>query len=72
VRQRRYIVTDVVRSAAIGPSRNGEPAQHLVTLTSVDDEGLGEELQVIWELEPGACVHEKATGSDVLLNERRA
>ena len=59
VRQRRYIVTDVVRSAAIGPARNGEPVQHLVSLTSVDDEGLGEELQVIWELEPGAQVHEK-------------
>ncbi len=59
VRQRRYIATEVVRSAAIGPSRNGEPVQHLVSLTSVDDEGLGEELQVIWELEPGARVHEK-------------
>jgi hypothetical protein len=28
-------------------------------LISSDDEGLGEELQVIWELEPGAKVHEK-------------
>ena len=28
--------------------------QHLVTLASVEDDALGEELQVIWELEPGA------------------
>ncbi len=33
--------------------------QHLVTLTSVEDDALGEELQVIWELEPGARVIEK-------------
>lgn len=33
--------------------------QHLVTLASVEDDVLGEELQVIWELEPGAYVHEK-------------
>jgi hypothetical protein len=32
--------------------------QHLVTLSSVEDDALGEELQVIWELEPGACVYE--------------
>lgn len=59
VRQRQYVVTDVVRSAAIASSRNGEPVQHLVTLTSVDDEGMGEELQVVWELEPGARIYEK-------------
>ena len=33
--------------------------QHLVTLSSVEDDGLGEELQVIWEIEPGARAHEK-------------
>lgn len=31
-----------------------------MTLSSVEDDGLGEELQVIWELEPGACAYEKA------------
>jgi hypothetical protein len=30
-----------------------------VLLISIDDEGLGEELQVSWELEPSAKVHEK-------------
>lgn len=36
-----------------------EPSQHLVMLSSVEDDALGEELQVIWELEPGAYVHER-------------
>ncbi|HQZ71357.1 MAG TPA: hypothetical protein PK826_08545, partial [Anaerolineae bacterium] len=34
--------------------------QHLVSLSSIEDDALGEELQVIWELEPGARVHEAA------------
>ena len=33
--------------------------QHLSTLASVEDDGLGEELQVVWEIEPGARVIEK-------------
>jgi len=33
--------------------------QHLLTLSSVEDDGLGEELQVVWELEPGRQVIEK-------------
>lgn len=33
--------------------------QHKVTLSSVEDDALGEELQVIWELEPGARTLEK-------------
>ncbi|MDB9309918.1 hypothetical protein PN471_14995 [Aphanizomenon sp. CS-733/32] len=33
--------------------------QHLVKLSSVEDDGLGEELQVIWELEVGARIYEK-------------
>jgi len=32
-----------------------------VSLSSIDDEGLGEELNVIWELEPGAKAFEKAS-----------
>src|SRR5207247_5279934 len=38
----------------------GGDAQHLVTLSSVEDDGLGEELQVIWELEPGANAIERS------------
>jgi SNF2 family DNA or RNA helicase len=61
VRQRHYVVTDVAKStlpaSPLRPSGNG--AQHLVSLSSVEDDALGEELQVIWELEPGAEVIEK-------------
>jgi hypothetical protein len=60
-RQRRYVVTEVAKSTL--PERplkvGGNGAQHLITLSSVEDDALGEELQVIWELEPGAQVIEK-------------
>ena len=61
VRQRHYVVTEVAKStlpvSCLRPSDNG--AQHLISLSSVEDDALGEELQVIWELEPGANVIEK-------------
>jgi len=61
VRQRQWAVTDVARSTlpeqVLRASPNGQ--QHLVSLSSVEDDGLGEELQVIWELEPGAQIIEK-------------
>ena len=61
VRQRRYVVTEVGKSTL--PDRplkgGGNGAQHLVSLSSVEDDALGEELQVIWEIEPGAQVIEK-------------
>src|SRR6516162_3898374 len=60
VRQRRYVVTEVEASTLpASPLKPAEPPQHLVTLTSVEDDGLGEELQVVWELEPGTRLHEK-------------
>lgn len=62
VRQRQWIVGEVAKGTlADGPLQllKGEP-QHLVTLSSVEDDGLGEELQVIWELEPGAKAIEKS------------
>ncbi|MBD2463404.1 DEAD/DEAH box helicase [Oscillatoria sp. FACHB-1407] len=61
VRQRRYVVTGVQKATLpSSPLIQGiQSAQHLVTLTSVEDDALGEELQVIWELEPGVYVHEK-------------
>jgi superfamily II DNA or RNA helicase len=61
VRQRRYVVAEVQR--AILPENllvtGLQSAQHLVTLSSIEDDALGEELQVIWELEPGVQIHEK-------------
>lgn len=56
VRQRQWIVNDVAKSALQGSPLQpfSGNAEHLVTLSSVEDDALGEELQVIWELEPGA------------------
>jgi hypothetical protein len=62
VRQRQWIVSEVAKSTlADWPLQpfNGH-GQHLVTLSSVEDDGLGEELQVIWELEPGAKAIERS------------
>src|SRR5512137_836949 len=62
VRRRRYIVNEVRASTlAVAPSADAGPlaVTNLVSLTSVEDDGLGEELQVLWELEAGARVFEK-------------
>ncbi|MEN9934153.1 MAG: hypothetical protein RLZZ387_732, partial [Chloroflexota bacterium] len=61
VRHRRYVVSDVAKSTfAQSPLDPAFTAvQHLVSLTSVEDDALGEELQVIWELEPGAHVYDR-------------
>jgi superfamily II DNA or RNA helicase len=56
VRRRQWVVAEAPR----GSSLPGVQTQHLVTLTSLDEDALGEELQVIWELEPGARVLDKA------------
>jgi superfamily II DNA or RNA helicase len=62
VRDRRWVVTDVLRSSqpldvvAAGPRQ----PEHLVTLTSVEDDALGDELRVIWELERATRVLDRA------------
>lgn len=60
VRQRTYTVTDVIQSAtAAGVSSSVQSlGQHLVTLSSIEDDALGEELQVVWEIEPGTSVQQ--------------
>jgi superfamily II DNA or RNA helicase len=58
VRKRPFVVTEIIPSSA-APAAADSP--HLIKLSSVEDDGLGEELQVIWELEPGTSVHEKST-----------
>ena len=61
VRQRHYVVSDV-RQAAIPVdgihNGLGQP-QHIVDLSSIDDDGLGESLEVIWEIEPGKHLMER-------------
>jgi hypothetical protein len=58
VRSRQWIVNDVRPSTlpapALKPAFSGP--QHLLILASVEDDRLGEELQAIWEIEPGAKV----------------
>lgn len=61
VRQRRYVVVDV-QPSTLPPQPlavNQAAGQHLMTLNSIEDDGLGETLQVIWELEPGTSIEEK-------------
>ncbi len=61
LRQRRYVVTDVVPSllpVASAPMGISRP-EHLVSLSSIEDDALGEELQVVWEIETGVSVQEK-------------
>lgn len=61
VRQRRYVVSEVSKSTLPRATLPGgiERLQHLISLTSVEDDALGEELQVIWELEPGAHAYDQ-------------
>lgn len=66
VRRRQWVVADVQASeTAAGISA----PQHCLTLTSIDEDALGEQVEVIWEIEPGAHIIEKAglptiTGQD--------
>src|SRR5580704_2055376 len=60
VRNRRFVVTDVLPSELPSREIGGLPrAQHLVSVSSIEDDGLGDEMQVVWEIEPGTRVHEK-------------
>ena len=58
VRRRQWVVTQIGSNS--GFAKNIKNLQHLVTLESIDEDALGEELQIIWELEPGAKIIEKA------------
>jgi superfamily II DNA or RNA helicase len=64
VRRRQWVVADVDAAGL----ETATP-QHCVTLSSIDEDCLGEELEVVWEIEPGAQVIERAglpsvTGQD--------
>lgn len=53
VRKRRWVVTGIRASGALQADPQARP-EHLVSLQSIEDDGMGETLDVIWELEPGA------------------
>lgn len=55
-RRRQWIVSEVDG----GSQAPGLPKRHLIRLTSIDEDALGEEIEVLWELEPGAHVIERA------------
>lgn len=61
VRSRPWVVNEVKPSSLPTPAMKLPcgTLQNLLTLSSVEDDGLGEELQVVWEIEPGAKVVEK-------------
>lgn len=61
VRNRRYAVVDVVPGNRSNTDIVANQAQTLVRLTSVEDDGIGEVLSVIWEIEPGAQVFSRGT-----------
>ena len=57
VRRRQWVVADMQTS----PARNGHSSpQHFVTLSSIDEDSLGEQIEVVWEIEPGAHIIERA------------
>ncbi len=63
VRSRRWVVNEV-QASQLSPrplQPTASKPQHLVSLLSVEDDALGEELQVVWEIEPGAKLIEKVT-----------
>ncbi len=65
VRSRNWIVNEVAPSTLPSSGLHGlGDGQTLVSLASIEDDGLGEELTVIWELEPGARVVDEVTLPD--------
>ena len=61
VRSRPWVVNEVKPSSLPLPVMELPVAktQNLLTLSSIEDDGLGEELQVVWEIEPGARIIER-------------
>ena len=53
-----WVVADVARDSQAAVEKR--PVQHLVSLVSVEDDATGEELDVVWEIEPGTRVVERA------------
>ncbi len=62
VRRRQWLVADVRASVlpVVARETSIPRLQHLINLSSIDEDALGEELQVVWEIEPGIRILEKA------------
>ncbi|MEQ1861835.1 MAG: DISARM system SNF2-like helicase DrmD [Chthoniobacteraceae bacterium] len=59
VRQRPFVVIET--TASLLPDAKADGGQHFVRLSSVEDDALGEELEVVWELEAGAVCMERSS-----------
>jgi len=57
VRRRQWVVADT-QSSRTGNGHSS--SQNFVTLSSIDEDSLGEQIEVIWEIEPGAHIIERA------------
>ena len=66
VRGRPWLVTAISTSSLPLDLRSSDlgEAETLVSLVSVEDDGLGDELTVLWEVEPGRTILEKRTLPD--------
>lgn len=62
VRNRIWVAADVwpASVASADVTEMSARPQHLVALVSIEDDARDESLRVVWELEPGAVVHERA------------
>lgn len=66
VRGRHWVVTGVTASSLPPDVLGGETdRQHLLALSSVEDDSLSEELEVVWEAEVGRRIRERATLPEV-------
>ena len=54
VRRRQFVVRDV--EASVLPRDPSAAPQHRVRLSSVEEDSVGEEIEVVWEIEPGATI----------------
>lgn len=54
VRRRQFLVQDVLASGLTDDPL--APRQHRVKLASIEEDALGEEVEVVWEIEPGARI----------------
>ena len=64
VRRRAFVVTEVIPQMlppGATPATAAAKCSHLVKLSSIEDDGIGEEAQVIWEIEPGVEIRENSS-----------
>ncbi len=60
VRRRQWLVSDVAGSAFSTKPPACTTSHHFVSLESIEEDALGEQLRVIWEIEPGARILSRA------------